>query len=116
MDLGATSWLKHRGGALLVALVAMAAMAAIFGKLYLLCGFGSLGYGVNLGPYLGWLELPALLVVLVFGTLLEAPTGAGRVAVRAVRGESLQTSQKVSIAFGTFLIVGAALAAVLHGA
>lgn len=116
VGLGAASWLEHRGGALLVALIAM---AAIFGVLYLLCMFGSLGFGdVKLGGllglYLGWLGLPVLLVGLVFGTLLGALTGTGMVTVRAVRGESLRSLRKVPIAFGTFLIIGAALAAALH--
>lgn len=110
--LGAASWLEHRSGSLLIAL---AAMAVLFGLFYLIAMFGSMGYGDVklaglLGLYLGWLGLPVVVAGLVFGTLIGALVCVGIVAVRAAHR---QPWRKLPIAFGPFLIAGAVVAAVL---
>lgn len=111
--LGAASWLEHRGGAFLTALTAM---AVLFGLLYLIAMFGSMGYGDVklaglLGLYLGWLGLPVVVVGLVLGTLIGALVCVGIVAVHVARR---QPWRKLPIAFGPFLIAGAVAAAVLR--
>lgn len=112
VGLGIASIAGHTGGRMMVALIASCAMFLSFCAISLSggLGFGDVKLAGVLGLYLGWLSYQAVITGLVFGLLLGLVFALGLIIVRGIQGRPWR---KTRIAFGPFLIAGAAAAATI---
>ncbi len=106
------SWLGHAWGAMLSALICMAAFYAVF---YLIAMFGPMGFGDVklaglLGLYLGWISVPVAFAGILIGAVAASVGAIALILARSVRREPWR---RMEIAYGPYLLFGALVAVVL---